>query len=165
MMRYILLICLSLFVSCDFLNQKNAVKYNDIIINSQLAIGKRFTEIGNAFIVRDSAQIYRCKEALNNTVDSALAVVEEMSSLDGSTELKDAAIRLFKYYKTINQGKYQEIITIILLPFPSEADVERLEVLKTEIAVEEEPLDKDLELAQKHMSEKYGFRVEKQDNP
>lgn len=165
MMRYFLLICLSLFVSCDFLNQKNAVKYNDIIINSQVSIGKRFTEIGNAFALHDSLQIYRCKDALNNTIDSALTVVGELSSLDGSTELKDAAIRLFKYYKSINQTKYQEIINIILLSNPSEDDAERLTVLKAEIAVEEEPLDKDLVLAQKHLSEKYGFRVEKQDNP
>lgn len=165
MMRYLLLICLSLFVSCDYLNQKNAVQYNDIIINSQAAIGKRFTEIGNAFLLRDSAQIYRCKDALNTTIDSSLNVVEEMSSLDGSTELKDAAIRLFKYYKTINQVKYQEIINIILLTSPTEDDAARLDILKTEISVEEEPLDNELELAQKHMSEKYGFRVEKHDNP
>ncbi len=153
-----------MFISCDFLNQKNAVKYNDIIINSQAAIANRFMKIGNAFAIRDSLQIYRCKDALNNTIDSALTVVEELSSLDGSTELKDAALRLFKYYKSINQTKYQEIISIILLPFPTEDDAERLSVLKAGIAAEEEPLDAELVLAQKHLSEKYGFRVEKRDS-
>jgi len=164
-MKYLLLICLSLFISCDFLNQKNAVKYNDIIINSQIAIGKKFADMGNAFESRDSSQIYQCKSALNNTIDSALTIVGELSSLDGSTELKDAAMQLFTYYKSINQTKYQEIISIILLSFPTDDDAERLVVLKAEIAEEEEPLDSDLVLAQKHMMEKYGFSVEKHDNP
>jgi hypothetical protein len=87
-----------------------------------------------------------------------------LSSLDGNTELKDAAIQLFNYYKTINQTKYSEIISILLIPNPSEANEERLSEIKAEIVVGEEPLDNELELAQKHMTEKYGFRVEKRDN-
>lgn len=163
-MKYFLLLSFSLFISCDFLNQSNAVEYNDIIINCQSDIVKKFVAIGNAFEKQDSIQMYQCQAALNTTIDSAIKVVSELSSLDGSTEMKDAALHLFNYYKNINQRNYSEIISILLLPNPSEDDLERLSEVKAEIVVGEESLDNELELAQKHMSEKYGFSLEKKEN-
>ncbi len=158
-MKYSLILLFCFGISCNFLSQKNAIKYNDIIINSQRSISDRFTDISNAFLSDDSLRMFQSLKSLNTTIDSAIIVVSDLSSLDGSTEMRDAALQLFKFYKKVGEQQYVEIVNILLKEETSEEDAERLNVIEKEISLSETELDKNFTEAQLNLSKKYGFKL------
>jgi hypothetical protein len=93
-----------------------AIAYNDAIIDEQVAIIDKIDfmyESFKNFVPDEMDKAY--SDALAQ-LETGTANVSKMDAFDGKTDFRDAAIELFKAYKSVFDNEFKEMITIYKLP-------------------------------------------------
>jgi hypothetical protein len=135
------------------------LEYNDSIIEEQNKITGFMIESGNCL----DSDFSSCDALRLNTIEQcnkSIVLVESMPGYDGNTRLRDAAIALFKFYKTMNENEFKEMIDIFMKGDEiTEEDIAILTILEEEISQKEVVLDEELDQAQKEFARANGFEI------
>ncbi len=159
-MKYILILILTIsVVSCSFFNQRSAISYNDKIIHLQTKIQLKLDALGASFITRDSVLMFNRIAELQNTTDSSIAALEGLDGFDGSTELKDAALNVFRFYKRLASTEFQVEVNVLTKDSITEEDKKVLTEIDERTAADEKKLDDALLRAQNNLASKYHFKL------
>jgi hypothetical protein len=138
-----------------------AIKYNDQIVSNQNRIIEKVFPLSQAFQTGDQADMEAKLETLKIQIDQSLAAVSAMKAFKGNIELRDSAIDLFKFYRTIADNEYTEIINIISLARNNITEYEknRLIEIQSSLTSREREYDNRLQAAQSRFAGKYGIKI------
>lgn len=164
-MRNISFLLLLLFAGFNLNAQQtkfsNAIEYNDYIVNKQTEIGglinglmdvvnDTLSTAENAHTKRTSAII-----KMNFIIDD----VRNMPDWNGNTQLRDAAVELFKFYRSCFENEYKSMIDIIYKVDATDADYAEMDKLLAQVTEKEKPMDAKFEAAQVAFADANGFKL------
>ncbi len=136
---------------------KDAVKYNDKIVNLQEKVVKAMMAI---FETEDDAEIARRHAHAIATVEDAVKTLKAMKPYKDNTQLRDTAVKVFEFYESICQNEYREMIEIKKKGGePSPEDQARMEQLLTGIEDRESALDAEMSAVQREFASKHGCEL------
>lgn len=92
---------------------KNAVDYNDYIINEQNKIGLSINEFMKACGKGKLKDMDTRHAAVIKQIDASLMAIQNLSAYKGNIGFKNAALELFEVYKSIAQREYRDIIALM----------------------------------------------------
>lgn len=153
------LLFLILVSACDVKPSMSPVDYNDMIVTEQNKIIKIVFAYVDA-VSNGAVDAEKTRLLMVDQCKSSLKVVEGMEDYEGNVRLRDAGIDLFKFYLTLAEESFKEIseinnkgeeITV--------EDLERLEILESEMDKKEFALDNALSAAQEEFAKKYNFQL------
>ncbi|MDQ7778134.1 MAG: hypothetical protein RDV41_00285 [Planctomycetota bacterium] len=140
-----------------------AVAYNDKIVAQQARIVKAMTDVFNA---DDPSVMGQRLDAAIPVIDDAIKTVKAMDAFEGNTELRDTAVKLFEFYKSIGDVDYREMIEIGKKgPEPSEEDQKRMMAIQEDVSQREEVLDAEMERVQAAFASKHDFQLKPTELP
>lgn len=150
----------ALMISCSPTTE-DAIKYNDALVDEQTNVIKAEDALIQAISQNDSANLDKALSGLAEQITASEEVVNKMEAFDGKTDYKDAALSLFKVYKSATEKEYPEIIKIAKTSneeFTQELDDKLMGLSK----IVDEKLNKEIEVfvaKQKEFAEKYKFSL------
>ena len=135
------------------------VEYNNIIVNEQNKIIKTVFEYVEAVsTASDKSEKIRLK--LVDQCQKSLKIVEAMEAYEGNVRLRDAAIDLFKFYLKLSEESFKEISEINEKGEEMTIeDLERLEILESDMDKKEVVLDNALGAAQDEFAKKHNIEL------
>jgi hypothetical protein len=138
----------------DGIKFKTPVEYNDYIISRQLKIVGLINQFATASNVNiDSANAVLQRSSV--MAGEYLADVNGLTSYNGETTFKNAAVNSFAFYKRIFEQEYKELLAINAKgDGVDENDRERAIAITQAISAEEAELDKRFINAQKDFAQK-----------
>jgi hypothetical protein len=150
------------FVSCGPTTE-DAIKYNDAIIEQQTILVKENDKVIDA-MGGDAAKFEAAIKEFNAQVAKSTEIVEKMDKFGKETTFKDAALSLFKVFKSVGDNEYKEILRVINIPSDkvTKADEDQMMASAKQI---DEKLQKELDAflkSQKDFAEKYKFKLQAQ---
>ena len=158
MKRFFFLLIPTIFSACGSKSsQMSAVDYNDAIVNEQNKIIEHILAMSNA--TYDIAESDQHRLKIIEQCDSSIAIVGAMEPFDGNSDLRDAAVNLFRFYKDIASTDFKRILEILDMDEPTDADYEELDQIDAKIAERELPLDAAFQNAQKAFSDKNNLQL------
>lgn len=104
-----------LMVSCGPTTD-DAIKYNDALVDEQSKVIKAEDALIQAISQSDAAKYDDALAGLVKQVTESEAIVTKMEAFDGKTDYKDAALSLFKAYKSATENEYPKILKIAKTP-------------------------------------------------
>jgi len=126
---------------------KTAQQYNDYIINRQTDVLKQILAFGEVAQYNiDSAEGLLNKSI--SDIENAIDDIKGMPAYKGNTELRDAAVSSFGFYKKIFSNEYKQILDIKRKTALAESDVNEIQSLVDKIADEEKGYDERFHNAQ-----------------
>jgi hypothetical protein len=137
--------------------KSQAIDYNDKIVRLQSSIGKRMIAFSRTFSSKNMTLMEKKHSELLDSIDFALSRAEAMGPFNGSSELRDTAIKLFEFYQDISENEYDEMLDIFSQDEITESDVERIEELAEGIGEREEALDYEFAAVQKAFAKEHGI--------
>ena len=138
---------------------KSAVQYNDYIVSRQTKLMQNvldFVKVTETNL--DSAE----KMLVNYTGETATTIedIKGMPAFKGDTSLRDAAVRIFSFYKNVFQNDYSRIINIRKKGDEmTTEDIDEMEKIVDKITREEEGFDKSFHNAQKSFADKNHMKL------
>jgi hypothetical protein len=152
------LLLLPLFAAAQ---TQDPVAYNDKIVAYQNDIVSGMLGLNEAISVetstRESIETLRVK--LVKTAQSSIANAQKMPSFAGSTELRDAAVSLFKFYEGVIQEEYKQMIDIVYMEEITEEDYVNLNLILERVTEEEIAYDERFQNAQGAFARKHGLEL------
>lgn len=139
---------------------KNAIEYNDYIVNRQTKMMKSVVEFGKvADISLDSAGLM-LKQSVRDA-EKMIAELKGMPPYKGDSALRDAAIASFSFYKKVFEKDYVDILNIRKKGQENitEEDVAEANRIVEKISKDEEVLDKAFQNAQKDYATKNKMKL------
>jgi len=146
----------ALLFSCINTNTQ-AIDYNDKIIGLQSKIMRSMIDFSKTFSTNDKALMGKKYTELLASIDSALRGAEALQPFNGSSEFRDAAIRLFEFYDDVAKNEYGEIVAIFHKDNVTQADADRIQELAEDISEREGVLDQQFATVQKAFAKKNGI--------
>ncbi|MBI5326174.1 MAG: hypothetical protein HZB41_13040 [Ignavibacteriae bacterium] len=170
--RIYLITLLSLFVIILFSCGKDEAKkskpemtpldYNDAIIAEQTKIINTMLELSNSFNNSDVNVMDDKLEGLNKQTSKSIEVLENMEPYEGNNELRASALELFKFYESLSEKEFDEMVEILKKKNKiTNDDITRMGEINKSIVERETILDRNLSQAQHSFALKYNFTVEK----
>ena len=151
---------LFLFFSFTACSQKNAIEYNDAIIKEQSKIMQKVLE----FLSVMEKDLIKADQVLKETAvqtKASIKTVSAMEPFDGSSELRDSALELFKFYLHVVENEYPEMIAILKKGESiTQKDVDRMNELQQKITKQEQVLDSKMSTAQANFSKKHNISIQ-----
>jgi hypothetical protein len=135
------------------------VEYNDAIITEQNKIIEHILMMSNNVLDPDLAE--KSRLSIIDQCENSISLLELMSDYEGNTELRDAALNLFGFYKDVASNEFKQMLNILKSPELSKEDYEALALLDQKIAAKEEPFDLAFQSAQMNFSMKYNLQLQK----
>lgn len=136
------------------------VEYNDSIIKEQskiLELMMQMTaEFDNSLDKADSVRVL-----VINQAKSSQDIVSKLPDYKGNTELRDAALALFKFYEEIHNKEFKELIDIQRKDTAiTMEDLVRVEEIQKVISEKESGLDERMEKAQNAFAKEHNIQIE-----
>lgn len=138
-----------------------AIAYNDYIVNLQNTIGESIVSF-NDVLATDTITAVGIKpyyDAMITNTKNAISKMNDVQPFEGNTELKSTALDLFKFYLTIFENEYKEMVNIIFSEALTETDLQRMNDILADITAKEAILDANFQTAQIAFAEKYNFEI------
>lgn len=148
-----------LVAACGIKPSMSPIEYNDMIVTEQNKIIKTVFAYVDA-VSTGKGDAEKTRLLMVDQCKSSLKVLEGMDDYEGNVRLRDAGKDLFKFYLTLAEDSFKEIseinnkgeeITV--------EDLERLEILESEMDKKEFALDNALSAAQEEFAKKYNFQL------
>lgn len=151
------LICLLLVISSalSVFAQKDAIEYNDMIVDEQNKIGQKIIDFNYA--VESGGDMEMPLKLTLAQIDASIATLQKMSTWEDGAALKASAIELFKFYKSIVSVEYREMVNILYHENLSEADINRLDELMANVSEKEKKYDADFQKAQEAYAKRWNI--------
>lgn len=161
MKNFILFIAIVFMASCNMAKKNSALEYHARITSLEDNISEQLKVLGTSFLSHDSAIMYQHLGVFLKSTDSAIAVLELLEGFDGSTELKDAALNLIKFYKSNEEKEFPMEALILKRQELSDSDRASLAEIADRMIAEQMPLQHAFVEAGNKMAKKYNFKLEK----
>lgn len=162
-MTLVMLTAVLFFTACGPTTD-DAIKYNDQIIDQQVKI------IGTIDNLYDALEKWTNHGGMDAAYQNAMKQVElgtadvsAMDKFDGSTEFKDAALKLFGIYKSVLDNEFKEMIAINKLPddqYTTEMKAKFDQLNDMAFKKMDDGLN-ELQVVQNRFAAKYKFEIEK----
>ena len=158
----LLLTCFTAFVlNAQQTSFKDAVEYNDYIVGKQTDIAVLIN--GLMDIINDTLstaeQAHAKRTSAIMKMNTIIEDVKAMPDWKGNTELRDASVELFKFYRTCFQNEYKEMIDIVYKTDATDDDYARLDTLLAQVSEKEKPMDDKFAAAQAAFAKANGFTL------
>lgn len=141
---------------------KEAVDYNDYIVDQQNSIGRELITFNEAFADETVTfeSITPTYNQLIKVTETAIANVTAMDAYGGNTDLRNSAAALFGFYLDIFKNEYLEMMKILLQDEATESGFARVEEIMQQISASEAEFDQAFNDAQTAFAEKHNFKLE-----
>ena len=136
----------------------SALEYNNFIVTRQTAVAKliiQFADDSKTDLAKASQTI---DEAIAR-VDQTITDIQTMPGWNGSTALRDNALPLFKFYRTIFSEDYKRVIAMKKDDVISQDEKTEYNRMMERITTTENKLDTDFKTAQAEFASGNGFGV------
>ncbi len=137
--------------------QTTAVEYNDIIVDEQNKIGQRIIDFNYA--VESGEEMDMPLKLILEQIAVSIEVVEKVNPWEDGAALKNSALSLFRFYKSIVSKEYQEMVDILKKENIAESDVTRLDKLLADITEREAKLDADFSYQQEAFAKRWNIEL------
>lgn len=138
---------------------KNAVEYNDYIVNRQTTLMKKVLEFGKAAETSpDSAN--QLLDLYVTQTNGMITELKGMPPFNNDSTLRDAAIKSFTFYKRVFSDDYKRILSIRENADFSITDAEtKMNAIVEKLSEEEDEYDKAFHNAQKNFALKNNMEL------
>lgn len=140
---------------------KDAVAYNDYVVEQQLEIQDKmvaFNEaIGNPELTMADIRPYHT--ALLAQCESAVKKIKAMPPYEGNTALRDNAKALYEFYTVIVREDFEKMMVIVTNPEASPEDYAVLESILNKVTESEKAYDEAYLGAQEAFAAKHNFKL------
>ncbi len=135
--------------------------YNDYLVAEQNRIIKRFSELNKAYESYDREEIDQARQALLNEIDEVIAAVEKLPPYEGDTELRDAALEMFTYYRQLSEQELKSIGDLLSKGENelTESDIDEMDRLYNRFRKEIKSYEINFADAQRAFANKYGMKI------
>lgn len=136
--------------------------YHDRVIGEHnKKIASKMIDLFQSLDKRNPEEMVNKLEIIQLQIDDSLKKLSKTDDFYGNTRLRDAAIDLYKFYKSIGEKEYVEMITILSSEdlFISQADAARLQELKEYIVNGEAEYVGKVHAAEKEFAQLHGFKL------
>jgi len=135
--------------------------YNDYLVSEQNLIIQRFSALNKAYESYDKDKIEGAREALLHEIDGVIANVEKLPPYEGDTELRDAALEMFQYYRQLTEKELKEIGDLLSKGENqiTEADIDEMDRLYNRFRKEIKSYEINFADAQRAFANKYGMKI------
>jgi hypothetical protein len=143
------------FVSSCGPTQADAIKNNDAIIEQQKILLKEYDKVVEAS--GDVAKVENAIKEYNSQCTKSIEIVEKMDNFGKETAFKDAALTLFKLFKSVGDNELKEMLRILKIPAENLTKADD-DLLMTNAKQADEKLEKELDSfikSQKNYAEKW----------
>lgn len=127
----------------------SAEEYNNYIIDLQVETIKSIHRFSDACSEGIPQQMKFTFEEFQIQTQTAIEKLKKLDSFNGSTELRDEAMKLFEFYSEIAKYEYKQILEILLKNDYSEQDDITVDSLIKVVGEKEDIMDTNFEKAQK----------------
>ena len=138
---------------------KSAIQYNDYIVNRQAKHMQNILDLAKAAEKNlDSAE--KMLDKFTGETDTFVEEIKGMPAYKGDSSLRDAAVRIFEFYKKVFQNDYAQIIQIRKKGDEmTDEDMEEMKNIVNRISIEEEGYDKSFQDTQKNFADKNNMKL------
>lgn len=150
----------TLMFSCNELKREDAITYNDLIVHSFDPVIDKMVDFEMAVFdgsIEEVQTIYKELEALNL---STWKTVNETPAFGDNEEFKKAAEDIVKFYISVTENEYKEIMGIIDVDALSLEDENKIDDLLGDTYEKETQFYTKFDEEQKKFADKYNFRIE-----
>jgi hypothetical protein len=140
---------------------KDPIAYNDKIVGYQNDVVSGMLSLNESISLETSTResIEALRLELVKTAQTSIANTQKMPAYDGSTELRDAAVALFKFYEGVIKDEYKQMIDIVYMEEITEEDYANLNIILQRVTEEEVAFDERFQNAQGAFARKYGLEL------
>lgn len=139
-------------------NLETPQQYNDKIIGEQSKIMKIIIAMGDQNKTVEDVEKMRLE--LSAQCKESISTIEKMEGYDGDSKMKNAALKLFKFYLNSSDNLYKEMLEIVKKGEAiTEADMARLTEIQTLMTEQEKPFDAEFQGAQKAFASKHNLML------
>jgi hypothetical protein len=133
----------------EIITFSTAEEYNNYIIDLQLETIKSIQQFSDACSEGIPQQMKFTFEEFQIQTQTSIEKLKKLGDFNGSTELRDEAMKLFEFYADIAKYEYKQILEILLKSDYSEQDDITVDSLIKVVAEKEDIMDNSFEKAQK----------------
>ena len=156
-------LCLFLCLSACKPTREEALKYNDAIIDEQVAVMDLINDLNSTINTYDKTKLDLAYNKLDAQLSKSMQKVSAMDDLGGKTLFKEAAI---VYFKTIKEGMVAELKPALNqygkpLTEATEEDDEKADALYHKFIDRLKKAFKPFVDAQNIQAKEYGYEIEK----
>lgn len=149
-----------LLQSCNLNKTTSAVEYNDKIITEQTKVIQLTLDMIN-YIETDLAKCEELRLEIVKQCEKSIGIIEKMEPFDGDSQLKNAALDLFKFYKQTYSVEYKKLIEILNKGEEiTQEDITEITDISTDIEKKEVDLEDKFEVAQNAFAKKYNIQIQ-----
>ncbi|HPD64645.1 MAG TPA: hypothetical protein P5050_04560 [Bacteroidia bacterium] len=167
-MKQVQLIFASLLLSVVMLSFKSysqptfstAIEYNDYIIDLQNKIVAGIQDFVTEVSEGDKTSAMNSLNNMIAIIDNCLKELNTMGPWESNTAFRDAAVELFKFYKSVGQNEYVEFVDIKFKPELTDDDYAKLQAIVDRISEKEKIYDEKFATAQQNFADEFGFTIE-----
>jgi len=149
-----------LLTSCNQMKTTSAIEYNDQIINEQSKVIKLTLE----FVKMIDTDLDGCeakRQEIVKQVETSIGVIEKMEPFEGNSELKNAALDLFRFYKKVYSEEYKMLLEMLTKGDEiTQEDIDKITEISGQVQAEETKLDAAFSDAQSAFAKKYNVQIE-----
>lgn len=138
-----------------------AAAYNDFLIAEQQKIGRVIRDFSGSltFSPVDEEATRGAYTQMLVGIQSAIESAESLSLLSGDQGLQQAALSLFRFYQSVAENEYQEMMDIYLAGEWDQRTFDRLRSLVETVALDETAFDKAFSDAQARFASHYQIQL------
>jgi hypothetical protein len=140
--------------------KKQAIDYNNKIVDQQSRIVKSMLDFSKTFDSKDTELMEKKHKELLDVIGAVITETKGLAPFEGSAGFKDAALKLFEFYRDISKKEYKEMIEIFKKEQITQADVDRIDELNDDISAREKVLDDEFQKIQEKFAEQYGIPLQ-----
>jgi len=136
----------------------SALQYNDFIVTRQTAVARLIVQ----FATDSKTDLTKASQTIDEAiakVDETITDIQTMPDWNGNTALRDKALPLFKFYRTIFSEDYKRVLAMKKDGVISPDEVKEYNQIMDRITATENMLDTDFKTAQSEFAASNGFGV------
>ncbi|MFH0893455.1 MAG: hypothetical protein V2A54_03375 [Bacteroidota bacterium] len=140
----------------------SATEYNAFIIGEQTKIINTILDLSASF-EKDEEKVIRDKyAAFGKQTNLSLEEVKKLEAYNGNTEFREAAIKLFGFYKEIYDKDYKTLIDIVCLKDKAtKKDLKKLDKIVEDVTLKEKEFDSLFASAQNKFAAQNNMKIKK----
>lgn len=157
---FIIAVIFTLFVSCGP-SKDDAVKYNDAIVEQEMLIINKEDSLIEAISRNQSDKAERLYKDFVSQINSSTEKINKTDAFDHEKAFREAALELFKSYKSAAENEYADMMKITRIPdevYTKEDDDKLIDLSKTVFDKLNIELGK-FSKAQKNFADKYKLEL------
>lgn len=141
-------------------NRPDPVAYNKTIIDEQTKVLSAMDSVNYTILAADAAGIKTALQRASTQCNISIKVIESLGPFEGDDEYRQAALRVFNYYKSTTDTKFKQVVAIFELDEPTDENIDKVESIMSEFEINIDSLDNIAIKAQANFATKHHLELE-----